>query len=78
MGVAKGRDMDLQQLRAQEFPVTGEWRVFNHAATSPLSVRAATAMEQHIRAQLTHGSLRISPHFYNTTDEIDALLEALP
>ncbi|MGH8055669.1 MAG: aminotransferase class V-fold PLP-dependent enzyme [Candidatus Entotheonellia bacterium] len=49
--------MDLQHLRAQEFPVTREWRFFNHAATSPLSVRAATAMEQHIRAQLAHGSL---------------------
>jgi selenocysteine lyase/cysteine desulfurase len=57
MVVAKGRDMDLQHLRAQEFPVTREWRFFNHAATSPLSVQAATAMEQHIRAQLAHGSL---------------------
>lgn len=54
--------MDLACIRAQEFRVTEEWRFFNHAATSPLSKRAAAAMERQIR----------------TADELDALLEALP
>lgn len=51
------RAMDVQRLRAQEFPVTETWRFFNHAATSPLSRRAAAAMEKQIHEQLTLGSV---------------------
>jgi cysteine desulfurase/selenocysteine lyase len=49
--------MDLQRLRAEEFPVTKDWRFFNHAATSPLSRRAAAAMEKQIREHVTLGSV---------------------
>ncbi len=51
------RAMDVQRLRAQEFPVTENWRFFNHAATSPLSRRAAAAMEKQIHEQLALGSV---------------------
>jgi len=49
--------MDVQRLRAQEFPVTENWHFFNHAATSPLSRRAAAAMEKQIQEQLALGSV---------------------
>jgi selenocysteine lyase/cysteine desulfurase len=49
--------MDLQRLRDEEFPVTKEWRFFNHAATSPLSRRAAAAMQKQIDEQLALGSV---------------------
>src|SRR5919199_5035452 len=49
--------LDLQRVREQEFPVTKEWRFFNHAATAPLSTRAAAAMEKQIREQLALGSV---------------------
>jgi cysteine desulfurase / selenocysteine lyase len=49
--------MDLARIRAQEFPVTEEWRFFNHAATSPLPKRAAAAMGRRIREQVALGSL---------------------
>jgi cysteine desulfurase / selenocysteine lyase len=49
--------MDLPRICEQEFPVTKEWRFFNHAATSPLSRRAAAAMERQIREHVALGSL---------------------
>jgi cysteine desulfurase / selenocysteine lyase len=49
--------MDLQRLREQEFPVTKAWRFFNHAATAPLSRRAAAAMEKQIQEHVALGSV---------------------
>jgi selenocysteine lyase/cysteine desulfurase len=49
--------VDLQRIREREFPVTKEWRFFNHAATSPLSRRAAAAMEKQIREHMELGSV---------------------
>ncbi|HIE50318.1 MAG TPA: aminotransferase class V-fold PLP-dependent enzyme [Armatimonadetes bacterium] len=34
--------------------------------------------EANILVSLRHNAVRVSPHFYNTEEEIDALLEALP
>jgi selenocysteine lyase/cysteine desulfurase len=34
--------------------------------------------KQHIEIALREGRLRASPHFYNTEEQIDRLLEALP
>jgi selenocysteine lyase/cysteine desulfurase len=33
---------------------------------------------QHILCAVRHGSLRFAPHAYNTTDEVDKILQALP
>jgi hypothetical protein len=80
--------VDLQRIREQEFPLTKAWRSFNHAATAPLSERAATAMEsaqiaaqlraQHFVLAVRDGRLHLWPHFNHTAGEIDAPLEALP
>jgi selenocysteine lyase/cysteine desulfurase len=85
--------MDLARIRAQAFPVTKEWRFCNHAATSPLSKRAAAAMERQIREHVALGGVGndIWPPEREQTralvgrfitadpvDELNALLEALP
>ena len=49
--------MDLQRLREQEFPVTTAWRFFNHAATAPLSKRAAAAMAKQLQEHVALGSV---------------------
>jgi selenocysteine lyase/cysteine desulfurase len=49
--------MDLQRIREQEFPLTKEWCFFTHAATAPLSKRAATAMEKQIWEHRALGSV---------------------
>ncbi len=66
--------MDLQRLRAQEFPSIEERPLFSHAATSPLSRRAAAAMARQIHEPVTLGSVG----YDSTINELGALLEALP
>jgi hypothetical protein len=63
--------MDLQRIREQEFPVTKEWRFFNHAATAPLSKRAAAAMQKQIPEHVALGSV-------GNEIWVPALLEVLP
>jgi hypothetical protein len=39
---------------------------------------AAQLQDQHFVLSVRDGRLRLSPHFDNTVDELNALLEALP
>src|SRR5947207_8791150 len=54
------------------FPVTRNVVYFNHAAVGPLSVRAAEAMERHVRDQRDWGAL----HWRDWYAEYDRLREA--
>jgi len=51
--------------------------VFTHAAHPPAGV-VERLRERGIIVSARAGAVRASPHFYNTVDEIDRLLEALP
>jgi selenocysteine lyase/cysteine desulfurase len=48
---------DTDGLREREFPITREWRFFNHAACSPLPQRAVRAMERQAREHALSGNL---------------------
>lgn len=70
-------------LRERGFEVLGrregEWSPIvaaTHAERSPAEV-VAKLKERGVIAAHRSGRLRISPHFYNTIDEVDALLDAL-
>jgi hypothetical protein len=67
--------MDLQRMRAQEFPVIEEWRCFTHRARAQLTSRWQA---QRCVLSVCDRRLGLSAHFYNTIDTIDAVLEALP
>lgn len=53
----QGAALDVEHLRMVEFPVTRHWKFFNHAACSPLSMRATRAMERQIHEHSMNGNL---------------------
>lgn len=51
------QSFDVDAIRAAEFPITREWRFFNHAACSPLPGCAALAVARQAREQSLMGNL---------------------
>ena len=59
---------------------SGEWSgivAFTHRAHGPGEI-VNTLQAKGVITCVREGRVRVSPHFYNTNDEIDRLLEALP
>jgi selenocysteine lyase/cysteine desulfurase len=58
----------------------GEWSglVFFHKPGDDVEATASLLKERRFVLSVRNGQLRIAPHFYNTVDEVDALVEALP
>lgn len=50
-------DFDVARIRELEFPVINEWRFFNHAACSPLPMRAVNAMKVQVHEHALNGNL---------------------
>ena len=69
-------EQDVQRIRETEFPVTSEWRFFNHAACSPLPTRAARAMQRQIAEHSQRGNLG-NPSWQKGRNEARALAAKL-
>ena len=72
--------IDFKAIRREEFPITRRGIDLDNATLGPppaRPVRAVTAFLQRTTCAVRESRVRLSPHFYNTEQEIDSLLSCI-